>query len=107
MGRIGSLKKGDNDKSTLVGACFFVFTTSCVVGCRYTRGLGIRGGCRRASLGGRASRVGLDNRGGRNRCGSGGSRRNCGCVLRGRCAMGGTRGGGGCSRGRSSDCRWC
>lgn len=87
---MGSLKKGDNDKSTLVGACFFVFTTSCVVGCRYTSGLGIRGGYRRASLGGRASRVGLDNRGGRNRCGSGGS-----------------RGGGGCSRGRSSGCRWC
>ena len=87
MGRIGSLKKGDNDKSTLVGACFFVFTTSCVVGCRYTSGLGIRGGCHRAS------RVGLDNRGGRSRCGSGGSRRN--------------RGGGDCSRGRSNDCRWC
>jgi len=83
------------------GACFFVFTTSCVVGCRYTSGLGIRGGCRRASLGGR------DSRGGRNRCGSGGSRRNCGCVLRGRCAMGGSREGGGCSRGRSSGCRWC
>ena len=77
-----------------------MFTTSCVVGCRYTSGLGIRGGCRRASRGG------LDNRGGRNRCGSGGSRRNRGCVLCGRCAMGGSRGGGGCSCGRSSGYRW-
>lgn len=107
MGRIGSLKKGDNDKSTLVGACFFVFTTSCVVGCRYTSGLDIRCGCRRASLGGRASRVSLDNRGGRNRCGSDGSRHNRGCVLRERCAMGGSHGAGGCSHGRSSGYRWC
>ena len=88
------------------GRAFGLFTTSFVVDCRGdngrdSSGRGIRGGCLRASRGGRG------NLGGRSRCGSGGSRRNRGCVLRERCAMGGSREGGGCSRGRSSGCRWC